>query len=57
MAKRFKDLRNAHFDDWEDIRREDRLKEKQKGKGRKTKRRNKYNEKYTNFKDFREDDY
>lgn len=52
MAKRFKDIRNSQLDDWEDIRREDRLREKQKGKRRKNKRQTKYNEKFSNFKDF-----
>jgi hypothetical protein len=53
MAKRFKDLRNPQqLDDWEDIRREDRLREKQKGKKIKSKRQTKYSEKFNNFKDF-----
>lgn len=55
MAKRFKDVRSASFDDWEDIRLEDRMKEKQKGQRRKNKRQDKYNEKYKNFKDFRDE--
>lgn len=54
MAKRFKNFRNEHFDDWEDIRKEDRRKEKQKGK-RRDKRHNRLDEKFRNFKDFRDD--
>jgi hypothetical protein len=56
MAKRFKDIRDAGFDDGEDVRKEDRFKEKEKGKRRKNKR-SKYEEKYKNFKDFRDEKY
>jgi hypothetical protein len=40
MAKRFKDFRESdeHFNEWEDIRNEDRQKEKLKGKRRKNNR-------------------
>lgn len=56
MAKRFKNFRDEAFiDDWEDIRKEDRRKEKQKNKRRQNKRQNRLDEKFRNFKDFRDD--
>jgi len=54
MAKRWKNFRNDNFDDWEDIRKEDRRKEKQKNNRRK-KRHHRLDEKFRNFKDFRDD--
>jgi len=55
MAKRYKDIRDSYLDDWEDIRREDRQREKQKGKRRRNNRKGKHNEKFQNFKDFSDD--
>lgn len=54
MAKRFKSFRDNTFDDWEDIRKEDRRKEKQKSK-RRDKRHSRIDEKLHNFKDFKND--
>lgn len=55
MAKKFKNFRESTINEWEDVRTEDRLREKQKGKNRRGKRQNKYNEKYKGFKDFRDE--
>lgn len=54
MAKRWKNFRDDRFDDWEDIRKEDRRNEKRKNK-RRQKRHTRLDEKFRNFKDFRED--
>jgi hypothetical protein len=53
MAKRFKNFRNAPFDDeWGNLKGEDRWREKQKGKNRKFKRQRKMDEKLYNFKEY-----
>lgn len=52
MAKRYKDIRDSHMDDWEDFRREDRQRERQKGKRRRNNRKGKHDERFRNFKDF-----
>lgn len=52
MAKRFKNFRDGSFDEWEDVRKEDRLHEKSKNARRQSKRRTRIKEKYKNFKDF-----
>lgn len=58
MAKRFKNFRNAPYDDeWGNDRNEYRQRDRQKGKNRenrKFKRERNVEEKFYNFKDFRE---
>ena len=54
MAKRYKDIRDSYTDDWDDPRKEERLREKQKGQRRKNQRQTKYKEKFGDFKDFRD---
>jgi hypothetical protein len=51
MAKRFKDFResNTYFDEWEDIRNEDRQNEKSKGKRLKNSRRAKQKMKNSDY--------
>lgn len=57
MAKRFKNFRDGNYDDEWGSRGEDRWRDKQKGKNRenrKFKRERQVDEKFYNFKDFRE---
>ena len=56
MAKRFKNFRGSEFDEWEDVRTEDRQNEKSKDKRRKNVRRTKIKEKFRNFKDYTNDE-